>query len=54
MKATPDNKPETEILTRDAQRFDAVVDHDFEPVDALEDGLLDALELGVEDVGLGV
>ncbi len=47
-----------EILKRDARRLGAVVDHDLEPVsaDALahEQALLDALELGVENVGLGV
>lgn len=57
--ATPDTP--IEILKRDAQRLGAVVDHDPEPVradaadaSAHEQALLDALELGVENVGLGV
>ncbi len=56
---TPDTP--IEILKRDAQRLGAVVDHDLEPVPAdaadapaHEQALLDALELGVENVGLGV
>ena len=50
-----------EILKRDARRIGAVVDHDLEPVpadaadaSAQEQAPLDALELGVENVGLGV
>ncbi|NNM65782.1 MAG: hypothetical protein HKL99_14465 [Burkholderiales bacterium] len=50
-----------EILKRDAQLLGAVVDHDLAPVpadavdaSAHERDLLDALELGVEPVGLGV
>ena len=57
--ATPDTP--IEILKRDAQRLGAVIDHDLEPVPAdaadaseHEQALLDALELGVENVGLGV
>ncbi len=54
--ATPDTP--IEILKRDAHHLGAVVDHDWEhvPADALahEQALLDALELGVENVGLGV
>ena len=53
--ATPDTP--IEILKRDAQRLGAVIDHDLEPVPAdaseHEQALLDALELGVEHVGLG-
>jgi hypothetical protein len=46
---------EIEILARDAQRLGAVVDHDLPAVlDAeQEQALMDALELGVEDIGLG-
>jgi hypothetical protein len=47
---------EIEILARDAQRVGAVVDHDL-PADTdaeQEQSLMDALELGVEDIGLGV
>ncbi len=57
--ATPDTP--IEILRRDAQLLGAVVDHDLAPVpadavdaSAHEQALLDALELGVENVGLGV
>ena len=57
--ATPDTP--IEIFKRDAQRLGAVVDHDLEPVpadaadaSAQEQAPLDALELGVENVGLGV
>ncbi len=50
--------PETpiEILKRDAQRLGAVVDHDLEPAGDAEQepALMDALELGVEPIGLGV
>ena len=60
MTATTPDTP-VEIPKRDAQRLGAVVDHDLEPVpadaadaSAHEQALLDALELGVENVGLGV
>ena len=60
MKAPTPDTP-VEILKRDAQRLGAVVDHDQEPVPAdaanaseHEQALLDALELGVENVGMGV
>lgn len=62
-------KPVTlEIPARDVQRLGAVVDHDLPPVNeqdeaqsgeltldqAHEQALLDALDLGIEPVGLGV
>ena len=60
MTATTPDTP-VEILKRDAQRLGAVVDHDLEPVpadaadaSAHEQALLDALELDVEHVGMGV
>ena len=50
------NESSTEILARDAQRVGAVVDHDLPAIDDAdaEQALMDALELGVEDIGLGV
>jgi hypothetical protein len=47
---------EIEILARDAQRMGAIVDHDLPagPDAEQEQALMDALELGVEDIGLGV
>jgi hypothetical protein len=53
------NESTPEILARDAQRMGAVVDHDLPAIDDAdadaeqEQALMDALELGVEDVGLG-
>ncbi|SCC93530.1 hypothetical protein THIX_60745 [Thiomonas sp. X19] len=58
-------KPVTlEIPARDAQRLGAVVDHDLAPVNEQDEAqggerthdqaLLDALDLGIEPVGLGV
>lgn len=51
------NESTPEILARDAQRVGAVVDHDLPAIDDAdaeqERALMDALELGVEDVGLG-
>jgi hypothetical protein len=52
--ATPDTP--IEILAREAQRIGAVVDHDLAAIDDAdaEQSLMDALDLGVEDIGLGV
>ena len=51
------NESTPEILARDAQRVGAVIDHDLPAIDDAdaeqEQALMNALELGVEDIGLG-
>lgn len=44
-----------EVLARDAQHVGVVVDHDLPAADAEQaQALLNALDLGIEAVGLGV